>query len=139
MHLAEYIRARYPAQQAAIDQLNKKRRDDHRGLVEQLRADDMYLDYVAALSFADLVHIAGKDEAFKEHARRTSGRGWRWLSDGLAHFRNNIMHPARDVTSLPGFSVKKLADAELRITALTSAARAMLEGAERPPDGPAPA
>lgn len=49
------------------------------------------------------------------------------------------MHPARDVTSLPGFNVNKLADAERRITALTSAARALLDAAGQPPGVPAPA
>lgn len=124
MHLARFVRTRYPDQRLAVDELEQGRRDAHRRLVESLRESDTYLDDVAALSFADLVKIAGKDEGFRTRATHASGRGWRWLVDGIVNFRNDIMHPARDVTALPDFTVRNLVDAERRITALNEAALA---------------
>jgi len=131
MHLARYVRVRYPDQSAAVRCLSAARRDAHRVLVESLSASNTYIDDVAALSFADLVDIAGMDDQFRDLAQGASGRGWRWQVDGLVNFRNNLMHPARDVTSLPDFTVAKLVEAEKRISALSLAADEVLRLIDR--------
>lgn len=126
MLLAQYLRRVHPDQATAIAQLPASAQNRHRKIAAQLRASDDFLDDIAALSLADLVRLAGNDESFRDRTLARGGRGWRWLSDGIAKFRDNVMHPARDVSTLRGFSIQKIADAERRLTILSEAAADLL-------------
>lgn len=127
MALARLLRRSFPHQMDAIALLSPQRRKAHHRLTAQLRERDELIDDIAALSLADLLAIAGSDSAYRS-AATSAGRGWRWLGDGLANFRNDVMHPARDFAAASASGIGKLVDFEERMSTLIAAAEEVTNG-----------
>jgi len=122
--LGNYLRAKYPDQRTAVACLSSKRQNSQAGIAEDLRSKDRFIDEISCLSLDDMVVIAGKDQIFREEARK-SGIGWRRATRGLAEFRNDIMHPGRILADSEEFRPGRLLDWEKHLHALTHAAEAL--------------
>lgn len=127
--LARLLRVAHPDQSTALGLLPTAGRERHARIVAELRSKDEYLDDIAALSLADLIVLAGKDQDFRKEAC-SAGCGWNWLQDGIVKFRNDVMHPARDFTRAGGSGIQKLAEFDSRLTTLAQAAEACLHPRE---------
>jgi hypothetical protein len=118
--LAEVVRHHFPDQARAVALLDQGRRLTQRELVDKLRADDDFLDDVAALGLADLLQVA---RCAPELASRFEAREVRWAQmKGLGHFRNDVMHPVRDFLGATNVDVGRLLKWDRRLRMLLDAA-----------------
>ncbi|WP_040283345.1 hypothetical protein [Tessaracoccus massiliensis] len=120
--LYKYLRERFPQQTDAIALLSDNRREEHAHLVTKLRRTDTFVDELSAVSLNDLLTIAGRDRALHE-LTGPSPFSWAAASRGLADFRNDVMHPSRDLQrgKDPRTFAGRLAKKERNITALIDA------------------
>lgn len=95
--LGSYLRDRYPEQDEAVVLLPRGSRAAHAKLALGLRSTDTLIDDLACLSLKDLIDIAGKDTNFREIVS-SSSFGWGRATQGLANFRNAVMHPTRPIS-----------------------------------------
>lgn len=119
--LGAHLRATYADQMDAIALLPRRRRDGYARIATSLRAKDMYIDDLSCVSLDDLVTLAGMDERFRA-ATGKEGMQWDAATDGLADFRNEIMHPGRTFADAPDSRPSRLVEWEDRLGALLRAA-----------------
>ena len=123
--LAEVVRHHFPAQEAALALLSPGRRSAQQKLVEELRAQDDFLDDVAALAMIDLLEVVRK---VPELARHYENPTWNMkkLLRGLGVFRNDVMHPVREFLTITSVDVGRLVDFDARLRHLVAATDACL-------------
>jgi CBS domain-containing protein len=125
IRLAALVRATFADQSEAISLLPKGRREKHEQLAAVLRAEDEFLDDVAAVSLTDLVAIAGKIDSFRA-AIAEAGVSWRQATRGLPLFRNDVMHPVRRFIKATREGMRDLADFDRHLSVLAWAAEQAL-------------
>ena len=123
--LADVIRNQFPDQRRAVDLLSLGRQKGHAELVDRLRQRDDFIDDVAALSLGDLLVVVGKTSDLVQHFEIVSS--WRHLVRGLGSFRNDVMHPVRDVNEASTTGIAKLVDYDNRLRSLIAGASRCLE------------
>lgn len=122
MALARFLRKEYfGRQEEVLQHINERRRTSHDLLVSGLKASDTFIDHIAAVSFGDLIDIAGADPNFRVRASEASGWGWGKLKRSLPNFRNDVMHPSRTTTDQ--FAPQKILALSLQLDALFEAAQ----------------
>lgn len=132
MAMAALVRRDYPDQRVAVSLLNRDRQVEQAKLMTKLQRKDEVLDDVAALSFGDLLLICGENETLKAWMAG-NGRSFSSSERGLAHFRNDVMHPVRRFTDGSPKKIAKLARYDQNLAHLIRGANQVLGFNEREP------
>lgn len=114
MAMASLVRRDYPDQSVAVRLLNDKRQAYHAALIEQLRGKDDVLDDVAALSFGELLQICKNNQGLCDWLA-ANGHSFKSTERGLAHFRNDVMHPVRQFTDGTPQKINQLTTHDLHL------------------------
>lgn len=123
--LANLVRHAYPEPGHAVALLSEGSRKRHEQIATELRTKDEFIDDIAALSLADMLHVAATIPGFRVEAS-SSGRSWAWLKRSLVGFRNDVMHPVRDFGWSSGPGIAKLAEFDERLVILIRTAETLL-------------
>jgi hypothetical protein len=122
--VADVVRATFLNQEDAVTLLSTGRKEKHAKLVGALKTQDEFIDDVAALSLMDLLSIIGRVPRLRVHFE--SERGLRALTRGVAGFRNDVMHPARQFGPATTLGVPKLVAFDEQLRQLISGAASAL-------------
>lgn len=128
IQLGALIREYFEDQQDAVNRLRNNGRAEQRKRAADQRAADEFLDEVAAMTFPDLLQVCGSVPEFVA-AATGGGRSWKWLTRGLGLFRNDVMHPVRELAKATPEGMTRFAAYDERLMTLLRAAETVRKAA----------